>query len=155
VSRASVQENGPFSRFPDHTRVIVVLDGNGLLISHDQGKTVTEVKPLQPYEFDGELDTRCELVAGAIKDFNVFYKKNIGVRPEVTVVKLATATIHHSVEANSFIHVLSGELEVALTENQGQQPIRASQDMSIHQTKKALITCTTGPTTVIVVKGIC
>jgi len=157
VSCASVQENGPFSQFPEHNRVLVVVHGNGLKISHDQGKSFIEVKPLEPYMFDGEWDTRCELVDGPIKDFNVFYKKNSGWNPKVAVLQLTADGSPHLVVPNSFLHVLTGEIDVTLFHtNEGSLPerqnsrVKVSQEMSVCLCKQAHITCGSGATVVVV-----
>jgi environmental stress-induced protein Ves len=92
LSSARIESASPFSMFPAHDRVLVVLKGNGIRMAHafEEGEPeeITEVMPLEPYEFPGDIKSRCELVRGPIKDFSVFTATG-RVGAQVTLQELA------------------------------------------------------------------
>jgi environmental stress-induced protein Ves len=69
VSVAEVDRPGPFSRLPGVDRVIVLLDGTGLVLSVDGRQHPLE--PLRPFAFSGDATTTCELRDGPTRDLNV------------------------------------------------------------------------------------
>ncbi len=67
---AEVERDGPFSPFPGVWRWFAVLSGAGVRLTVD-GKA-TELTPRDaPFEFAGAAPTRCELLAGTTRDFNL------------------------------------------------------------------------------------
>ncbi|MBU6154310.1 MAG: HutD family protein [Bdellovibrionales bacterium] len=76
LSSARIENASPFSMFPAHDRVLVVLKGAGIRMAHayEEGEPedVNEVRLLEPYEFPGDIKSRCELLGGPITDFSVF-----------------------------------------------------------------------------------
>jgi environmental stress-induced protein Ves len=84
VSTARIEQSSKFSPFPHHDRVLVVLDGAGVRLTHelDDGSgapSSEEVRlgRLEPYEFPGDVPTHCELVDGTIRDFSVFARQGV------------------------------------------------------------------------------
>ena len=78
VSSARIENAAPFSIFPAHDRVLVVLEGNGLKLTHtfeEGNEDLVEVLPLSPYEFPGDVPSRCQLINGPITDLSVFVRK--------------------------------------------------------------------------------
>ena len=79
LSSARIENASPFSLFPAHDRVLVVLKGNGIRLTHtfeDGGEEeMVEIGPLEPYDFPGDVPSRCDLMKGPITDFSVFLKK--------------------------------------------------------------------------------
>jgi len=78
LSSARIENTSPFSTFPEHDRVLVVLKGNGVHLTHtfeEENEDQVEVLPLQPYEFPGDIPSRCELINGPITDLSVFVRK--------------------------------------------------------------------------------
>lgn len=76
VSIAQVTTDGPFSTFPGYDRVIVALDGDGMILTHHDVKTEAFVGPLEPWTFSGDWTTSCVLRRGAIRDFNVITRRD-------------------------------------------------------------------------------
>ena len=78
LSSARIEKASPFSMFPAHERVLVVLEGEGIRMAHTfepgEPEDVNEVLQLQPYEFPGDIQSRCELIEGPITDFSVFVR---------------------------------------------------------------------------------
>lgn len=107
ISKASVADGGPFSAFPGFERVLVVTDGDGLVVSHGDAAPRARVGLLAPYRFDGEWTTTAELIGGPVRDFNVMTRRG-RVRADVQVMRrsgeFALARGH------AFVHVLCGEV---------------------------------------------
>jgi len=88
LSSARIENASPFSMFPAHERILVILKGKGIRMVHayEEGEPeeIHEVKPLEPYEFPGDIRSRCELLGGPVVDFSVFTEAgNIGANVEV------------------------------------------------------------------------
>ncbi|QAA82138.1 HutD family protein [Aequorivita sp. H23M31] len=67
ISSATVElEESNFTKLDKINRFLTPLDGN-LRLSHD-GKTFTDLKPFQIYEFDGSIETKSY---GKVRDFNL------------------------------------------------------------------------------------
>ena len=71
LSIADVARSGPFSAYPGIERWVTVLSGSGmrLTIGEDAPRLVRALDP--PVRFSGGAVTSCELLAGAIRDFNL------------------------------------------------------------------------------------
>ncbi|RPE31030.1 hypothetical protein EC846_1733 [Acinetobacter sp. BIGb0102] len=71
ISMADVKSAGDFSRFNGMQRILTVLEGQGIeLYIEDKHESLTT---LQSVQFSGDRATRCELIDGPIRDFNLIY----------------------------------------------------------------------------------
>lgn len=71
ISMADVKSAGDFSRFNGMQRILTVLEGHGIeLYIDDEYESLTT---LQSVQFSGDHATRCELIDGPIRDFNLIY----------------------------------------------------------------------------------
>lgn len=71
VSMASVVENGPFSDFSGYQRHLILIQGNGMTLTHN-GSGIDELTNLLSIAtFDGSNVTSATLHQGAITDFNL------------------------------------------------------------------------------------
>jgi environmental stress-induced protein Ves len=77
VSMAQIDASGPFSDFSGYRRVMVLLRGAGLRLSHANGEPNLLQKPGDLVEFDGAIGTRCDLLAGRCVDFNLMTSKSL------------------------------------------------------------------------------
>jgi environmental stress-induced protein Ves len=79
VSSARIEQSSPFSLFPEHDRVLVILTGNGVKLTHtfagEGSEESTELPAFFPYEFPGDVPSRCELISGPVTDLSVFFRK--------------------------------------------------------------------------------
>lgn len=75
LSIADVITDGPFSSFPDYRRIITVLDGAGMHLTVD-GQPSGALRPFSAFPFDGASRTECTLISGAVRDFNLIYRKS-------------------------------------------------------------------------------
>lgn len=72
LSIADIGESGGFSTFAGYQRVITVLEGAGMRLQVD-GVASRPLLPLDPFAFGGDRQVACELLDGAIRDFNLIY----------------------------------------------------------------------------------
>ena len=91
LSSAQIEKASPFSLFPNHDRILLVLKGAGLRLFHtiEEGSEddVNEIPALQPYDFPGDLPSRCELLNGPITDFSIFLRRG-EVEPDVQIMEV-------------------------------------------------------------------
>jgi environmental stress-induced protein Ves len=73
VSIADVHQSGPFSRFPGIDRVILLLDGGGMVLHGDEGEHALTTE-LAPHAFRGEAQVDAELVSPS-RDFNLMLRR--------------------------------------------------------------------------------
>ncbi|MGB5347856.1 MAG: HutD family protein [Woeseia sp.] len=71
LSIAQVDSDGPFSHFPHCDRTLILLDGAGLTLTHDNGQVDTLGRRFASAEFSGDGGTLATLHGGPIRDFNV------------------------------------------------------------------------------------
>lgn len=113
ISRAAVVEDGEFSTFPAHDRVIVLLDGSGLDIEHGTAAPPISLPPLSPYGFRGDWITYARLRSGPVSDFNVFVSRD-RYSAAVDVITEPGAAI--SVDAEHvLVHCVTGSVEIAIS----------------------------------------
>ncbi|WP_300650997.1 HutD family protein, partial [Pseudomonas sp.] len=72
LSIADIAESGGFSAFAGYQRVITVLEGAGMCLQVD-GVASRPLLPFDPVAFAGDSRVECQLLAGAIRDFNLIY----------------------------------------------------------------------------------
>lgn len=77
LSSAKVQAQNNFSQFPGYDRILMVIQGHGLLLNQ------AVLVPLVPYSFRGEELINCDLIDGEVVDLGVIYKRD-QVRVEVS-----------------------------------------------------------------------
>ncbi len=79
ISTARIENASDFSLFPDHDRNLIILEGAGVRLTHtfpeSNASDTIELPRLEPYEFPGDVPSRCELLQGAVNDFSVFVRK--------------------------------------------------------------------------------
>ncbi|MFL5815795.1 MAG: HutD family protein [Bdellovibrionia bacterium] len=79
LSSARIEKASPFSEFPYHDRTLVILQGTGVRLYHtyEPGEEPEQVEltPLEPYDFPGDVPSRCELISGGVTDLSVFVRK--------------------------------------------------------------------------------
>lgn len=75
ISIAEVRESGPFSRFPGVDRIIVLLEGDGMMLRGVDGSVFSLTAPFAPHAFPGEASIDARLVNGPTADFNVMVRR--------------------------------------------------------------------------------
>jgi environmental stress-induced protein Ves len=87
VSVAELGSSGPFSDFSGYRRAMVLLRGGGLRLHFADGSAPVLGEVGDFVEFDGALQTRCELLAGACTDLNLIVSRAV-TGSEVRVERL-------------------------------------------------------------------
>ncbi len=83
LSMADVETEGAFSIFPGLSRILTVIEGDGLeLCSADQER---EVPYCRPFAFSGDTPIRSVLRGGRIRDFNVIFDNTV-IDAEVSIL---------------------------------------------------------------------
>lgn len=75
LSMADVATDGDFSSFSGYERTLILLEGSGVTLDHENGKRNVLQKPLQTAIFCGDEKTVAKLHNGPIKDFNVMTRR--------------------------------------------------------------------------------
>jgi environmental stress-induced protein Ves len=92
MSSARIEQASAFSVFPDHDRVLVILSGHGIRLFHrfEEGEPeeAVELPPFSSYEFPGDIQSRCELIDGGVRDLSVFIRKGAN-EAQVRTIELA------------------------------------------------------------------
>lgn len=86
LSIADVESDGPFSAFVGMTRILTVIEGEGLLMTIDD--TERHLERYTPLHFDGGAATSATLPAGPIRDFNLIARTG-AVYGHVAIVELS------------------------------------------------------------------
>jgi environmental stress-induced protein Ves len=138
LSMASVVEDGVFSDFSGYQRNLILIEGYGINLQHDDSKIDKLTRILDIANFDGGCRTVGNLPAGEITDFNVISHKEkcsvvVETFKEQQTLELKTANL-------CFIYSLSGAFQ--LTSYQNQQIIKAGHLLRLDELKTGEITIT-------------
>ncbi len=87
LAQARVSEPGPFSDFAGYERLLVVVEGAGLVLEHGQAAPRQAARLLEPCQFPGDLVTTALLPQGPIEDLNLLYRPR-SVRAQMETVRL-------------------------------------------------------------------
>jgi len=86
ISMAGVHSDGPFSHFDGYDRVLVLLEGHGLKLSHRDGTRHELSCAYEMAAFPGDVVTHAILSDGPVQDFNVIVDRAT-FSPAVTLVQ--------------------------------------------------------------------
>ncbi|HSD70868.1 MAG TPA: HutD family protein [Woeseiaceae bacterium] len=76
LSIAGVDSDGPFSRFDDCDRTLVLLEGRGMTLTHGDGRADVLHERFALARFPGDVGTVATLHDGPIRDFNVMCQRH-------------------------------------------------------------------------------
>lgn len=77
MSLANVEKDCEFSRFPGYDRSIMLIEGAGMELSFDSTPSQRIDQRYEPFRFNGGWQTRCRLLDGRVRDFNVMSRREI------------------------------------------------------------------------------
>lgn len=114
LSIATVAEDGPFSNFKGYDRNLVLIEGNGLTLTHDVIHTDRLAQILDFATFDGGSHTQGEIINGTIKDFNIMTARSrcsakVNTYKSETSISITTSDL-------TFIYSLSNDTEITLND---------------------------------------
>ena len=75
VSIAEIDHDCPFSAFPGHDRVLVLLEGNGMRLDFHDGRSQVIEPAHGRIAFRGEDALDCTLLDGPTRDFNLIWNR--------------------------------------------------------------------------------
>jgi len=113
LSIASVIENGVFSNFSGYQRNLVLIEGQGIELCHDNNHTDKLSKLLDFATFDGGSETVGLLPNQAIKDFNIITKHDQCMTKVSTFIEHTAITL---AEGLNFVFSLAGDVEIVQAE---------------------------------------
>jgi len=85
ISMAGVSSDGPFSHFAGYDRILVLLEGAGLRLSHRDGTEHCLTGAYEQAVFPGDVGTHATLIDGPVRDFNVITDR-AAFKPAVTIL---------------------------------------------------------------------
>ena len=110
LSIATVDSNGEFSDFEGYTRNLVLIDGKGMVLNHNENQIDRLKNILDVSTFDGANKTNARLISGPITDLNLM------TRTKDLVGSIETFCGSHKVTLKNsqlcFIYGLEQKLEV-------------------------------------------
>lgn len=113
LSIAEVASNGPFSRFDNIDRIILLLKGEGFSLHGVGDKPQVLNTPLTPFAFAGETAIHCMLLHGAVRDFNLMTRRG-AVQAELQVLTIGSAVQALPLSTQTLIYVASGSVNAVL-----------------------------------------
>lgn len=75
LSIAEIERDAAFSSFPGIDRELVLLRGNGLRLTFDDGRVIELMPPHDRLRFAGEDGATGELIDGTTHDFNLMWRR--------------------------------------------------------------------------------
>lgn len=113
LSIAEVATAGPFSRFDNIDRIIMLLEGSGFCLHGVADSPKVLDTPLTPFAFAGETPIHCTLINGAVRDFNLMTRR-AAVTPQLQVLSIGSEAQTLALSAQTLIYVASGNVAIAL-----------------------------------------
>ena len=126
LSIATVTNDGEFSNFSGYERNLVLIEGNGIELTHDAKTKDTLTQLLDFANFDGGSKTMGSLPNGDIKDFNIITKKSTTNVQVNTYVKSNQFTIKQPTSGLLFGYSLSSDIDIDFNSSQT-QPVKVTQ----------------------------
>ena len=115
ISIASVIEDGLFSNFSGYLRNLILIQGNGIKLNHDNHTTDVLENILDLATFDGSSQTIGTLINGPIKDFNIMTNKENYVTEIETIKQNNNIRLKQS--SVCFIYSLNNEATITFSNN--------------------------------------
>jgi environmental stress-induced protein Ves len=117
LSIADIEESGGFSVFAGYQRIISVLQGDGMRLLVD-GQASRPLLPFDAFAFSGESQVSCNLLGGAIRDFNLIYAPQ---RYRARLQWFDGTSRLYSSASTVLLFAASGQVEVTLTGHETQR----------------------------------
>lgn len=109
ASIAEIDQDAPFSAFPGCDRELVLLAGEGMRLTFDDGESVVLMPPHERIRFSGERPLAAELVNGPTHDFNLIWRRD-AVQVTVLHRPLVGAMVFFAEPGTTWlIHLIQGQ----------------------------------------------
>lgn len=113
VSIAEVASDGPFSRFDNIDRIIMLLSGGGFSLHGVGANPQLLDTPLMPFAFAGETAIHCTLLNGAVRDFNLMTRRG-AVQADLQVLTIGRTQHTLPLSAQTLLYVAAGSVDAVL-----------------------------------------
>lgn len=110
ISAADVSSDGPFSKFEGYDRIILTLEGEGMILTHKESQARTEIGRYEAWAFSGDWATDCVLCNGPVRDFNVIFRRERYAASVEVVEVVEHTTVMHETD-HTIIYCASGLVE--------------------------------------------
>ncbi|AEF53472.1 HutD/Ves family protein [Marinomonas posidonica] len=108
ISQASVVENGLFSDFSGLHRILILLSGHGLAMTHQNEQGMQHIrltKVLEMAQFSGGDQTFASLTDGPIEDLNVMVRE-ADTKAQVIARQAPTELAFDPIQSNALLHAI-------------------------------------------------
>jgi uncharacterized protein len=112
ASIATIEQDGPFSVFPEIDRSITLLSGVGIVLSSPDREAHTLSQLLQPFTFPGDIPIYARLLGGSSQDFNVMTRRGYWQAAVTLVSSVQELPVSHG----GLIYVVKGKWRICHTE---------------------------------------
>lgn len=113
LSLAEIDQDAPFSAFPGMERLLVLLQGDGLRLQFEDGRTQELRPPHGMLRFSGDRPLRAELLGGPCRDFGLIWKRG-RIDVQLWHRPLAGAMVLFAgMRETWLLHLLEGTAQVA------------------------------------------
>lgn len=113
LSIAEVASDGPFSRFDNIDRIIMLLTGEGFSLQGVGANPHVLDIPLIPFSFAGETAIHCSLINGSVRDFNLMTRR-AAVQADLQVLTIGSEAQTLPLSAQTLLYVVSGSVDAVL-----------------------------------------
>lgn len=113
LSIAEVASDGPFSRFDNIDRIIMLLTGGGISLHGAGAKPQVLDTPLMPFSFAGETPIHCTLLNGPVRDFNLMTRR-AAVQADLKVLTIDRTQRTLALSAQTLLYVAAGSVDAVL-----------------------------------------
>lgn len=111
LSLARIEGDGPFSAFPGIDRTIMLVEGNGMVLTNPDNVRMVLDRRYLPQDFPGEWPVDCRLLDGPVRDLNLMANR-ARVRADWQVIALDRKAAALANADTLIAHVLSGRFEL-------------------------------------------
>ena len=146
LSTAQIEKSSAFSLFPAHDRVLLVIKGQGLKMIHtfEEGEPpeTAMIEKFEPYEFPGDVPSRCELTEGGITDFSIFIRTGeVQAHYQVENLNAGQEFVWNAEGKWNFIYLIEGSVQVeGLRIDEGNTlAVEQGQVSIVNQTENAML----------------
>ncbi|HEY8298400.1 MAG TPA: HutD family protein [Candidatus Baltobacteraceae bacterium] len=130
LTLATIECDGPFSDFAGYDRTILPLDGNGIVLTFENGKTVTLDRAHRSFAFMGEWKTRCRLLDGPVRDLNIMTRR-AQWRHSIDVRRVSETLKTGEDDGPQFSYVIDGAVDVTTPDLRRPQRARAGDTIRV------------------------
>lgn len=135
LARTRFSAGGPFSRFDGYERLLVVVQGEGLVLDHGSDAPRRRLRRDEVWRFAGEWSTTASLEGGEIADLSVLLKRD-AVDGDLEVLALGGRRLLVELEPeHTLFHLLEGGLRLRLPGEDEAFALGAGETLWVHEAR--------------------